>query len=284
MSGKADKDSKGTTASRRASGRKSRRTAGRRSETRAGRSYQHLADETNWVARSRRRSGAFPWEKSPGAVLLVGCAMLLICFLTHPVFRVGAIFVRGQKLAGMDEIASASGMEGRSIFQVNPSQAQEQILAGCPSIEYADVSNSLPNNVTIEVKERNIATVWETGGERFLVDETGLILTRGEIVGQSVLIQDQDGLQRQPGDRVSLDILSMVWKLNRSMPDVNRFLYSEVHGVSILTPQGWPVYFGTKGDPAFKVGLLKALIADFGTRGIHPKYVDLRLDQRPAYR
>lgn len=284
MPGRADKDSKGTTASRRASARKSSRKASRRSETRAGRSYQHLADESNWVARSRRRSSAFPWEKSPGAVLLVGCAVLFICFLTHPAFRVRAISVWGQKLAGPEEIASASGIEGRTIFQVNPGQAEARILTRCPSIEFAEVSSRLPNDVIIEVRERNIATVWETSGERFLVDETGLILVRGEIVGQSVLIQDQDGLQRQPGDWVSLDILSMVWELNRSMPEVNQFLYSEVHGVSILIPQGWPVYFGTEGDPAFKVGLLKALMADFQTRGIHPQYVDLRLDQRPAYR
>jgi len=284
MSGRANKDSKGTTASRRASARKSRRKASRRSKTRVGRSYQHLADESNWVARSRRHSSAFPWEKSPGAVLLVGCAVLLISFLTHPAFRVSAISVWGQKLAGLDEITSALGIEGQTIFGVNPGQAEARILTRCPSIEFVEVSSRLPNDVAIEVRERNIATVWETSGERFLVDETGLILIWREIVGQSVLIQDQDGFQRQPGDRVSLNILSLVWELNRSMPEVNQFLYSEVHGVSIVTPQGWPVYFGTDGDPAFKVGLLKALMADFRTRGIHPQYVDLRLDQRPAYR
>jgi len=284
MPGKVSKTNRGRSSSRRVSAGKSKRTTGRRSETRAGRDYQHLADEMSWVARSRGRSSAFPWEKAPGAMLLVSCAVLIVCFLTHPAFRVRAVSVWGQNLAGAEEIASASGIEGRSIFQVNPGQAQARILARCPSVEYADVSNSLPNNVTIEVKERNIATVWETNGERFLVDETGLFLVRGEIVGQSVLIQDQDNAQRKPGDRVPLGILSMVWGLNRSMPDVSRFLYSEARGVSILTPQGWPVYFGTEGDPAFKVGLLKALVVDFQSRGIHPQYVDLRLDQRPAYR
>ena len=68
------------------------------------------------------------------------------------------------------------------------------------------------------------------------------------------------------------------------MPEVDRFLYSEEHGVSVIMPQGWSVYFGTEGDPAFKVGLLKALKAQFAARGVQPQYVDLRIDERPAYR
>ncbi len=284
MSGNRRKASKRRTASPRASIRKARRKRGRRSETRVGRSYQHLAEDMSWIASSRRRPSGFPLEKMPAAVLLVSCTVLLVCFLTHPAFRVRAISVWGQKLAGAEQIASASGIEGRSIFQVDAGQAEVEIATRCPSIEYASVSSRLPNEVTIEVRERNIATVWETCGERYLVDETGLILVRGEIMGQSVLIQDQDNVDRQPGDRVSQELLSMVWSLNQCMPGLERFLYSETHGVSVQTAQGWLVYFGTKGDPAFKAGLLGALIADFETRGIRPQYVDLRIDQRPSYR
>ena len=152
------------------------------------------------------------------------------------------------------------------------------VLAPIPSASVTTATAVTPG------RWRKIATVWRTRGESYLVDESGLILVRGAIVGQSVLIDDQGNVARQPGDHVPMDALSLVWGLNRIEPDLDTFQYSELRGVTIVTPQGYPVYFGTKGDAAFKLGLLRVLTSDLRARGIRPQYVDLRLDQRPAYR
>jgi cell division septal protein FtsQ len=217
-------------------------------------------------------------------VLLIGATVLLVCFFAHPAFRVRAVSVSGQRLAEPGQIVAASGVEGRSVFHLDPGRSASRIPTVCLSIEYALVESSLPSSVRIEVKERRIATVWRTRGESYLVDESGLILVRGAIVGRSVLIDDHDNVERQPGDHVPMEVLSLVWSLNRIEPALDTFQYSELRGVAVVTPQGYPVYFGTRGDAAFKLGLLQALVSDFQARGIHPQYVDLRLDRRPAYR
>jgi len=284
MRGKVGEVSKERIARRGTGGRRSKRKAGRRSRTRSSRDYRHLAENLNLVGLPRRRAGALQWGKAPGAVLLITATVLLVCFFVHPAFRVRAVSVSGQRLAEAGQIVAASGVEGRSIFHLNPAGSAGRIPTECPSIERAVVTSMLPNKVSIEVEERRIATVWETRGESYLVDESGLILVRGAIVGRSVRINDSDNTERLPGDRVPSEVLSMVWSLNRMAPDLDAFTYSDAHGVSVVMAQGWPVYFGTKGDPSFKLRLLEALQKDFYARGVHPQYVDLRLDDRPAYR
>jgi cell division septal protein FtsQ len=103
--------------------------------------------------------------KASGFLLLLALGWLNYQLFATEAFYVYEARVVDNQLVPAEEIYQNSGLEGMSIFWINPSQV-EAAIASLPNIKEARVHCGLPNRVTIKVVERQPQVVWQQGEKR----------------------------------------------------------------------------------------------------------------------
>ena len=233
---------------------------------------------------TRPRALSVQWYKLPGAILFCASLLLVSAFLFDEQFRVDEITVAGLEVVQPEQIEIALATLGKNIFGEQSEHLAELVRTQCPGVEEAQVQFRLPGQVAVRVAERPVQFVWETGGARYLLDASGMVLVPGEIIGAHVLIRDKDNAQLALGEYVDPAALSMVRGLQRVMPDVGVFDYSKARGVSLSSDSGWTIWFGVEGDPAYKVALMTSLLQQLARQQADVEYMDIRVDTRATYR
>lgn len=214
-------------------------------------------------------------------LLLAALSLLTSQFFTNYGFYIYEATVQGNQFVEADEIYAASGLEGMSIFWINPEQV-EAAICNLLGVKEARVNCRLPNQVTIEVLERQPQIIWQRGEARYWVDDLGIILPlRGELEGM-LLIQDLRTGPLEASDRIDPEVITSALDLRRLLPEATAFQYSEDKGFS-FDQRGYPIYFGT-GDMAEKVAILNALLQELASEGIKPEFVDVRFKESPCYK
>ncbi len=224
-----------------------------------------------------RPSRAFWGWVATGLKVVVGVALIVGAVLgiswgvyryakTTPRFSVKSIEIEGTKRLSRDDILAASGLSpGENLFSLDVEKAQRTLVQS-PWIERARVTRRLPNNIVIEVHEREARAVFVVDGQSFLVDENGVPFKRvgvGDphdlpyVTGISI-----DALARDRGlehERLR-DILSMI-RSYEHLPVAKNYPPEEVH----VKPSGHvTLVVGAKGIalhlglPPFKQRLLRA--------------------------
>ena len=261
----------------------------RRSRSRLGRDYEATAPK---IKLSLRPVVGF-WQDHGGKAL--GFLLLLaLGWLTYQLFVMEAFYVYearvvGNQLVPAEEIYQNSGLEGMSIFWINPTQVEATIVS-LQNIKEARVHCGLPDRVTIEVAERQPQVIWQIGAtvpqgeKRYWIDEEGTVLpARGELTEATVIV-DLDERPVQPGDRVDPQVIAGAQKLRSLLPELTTVQYASHTGISFQSEQGWPVYLGQGEDIEQKVAIMKALFQEIAAKGVHPQFIDLRFKGSPYYK
>jgi cell division septal protein FtsQ len=261
--------------------RSSKQKSRKRSKAKRGHAYE--------IAKASIKLSSRPlvgvWRLRGGAVLsallLAALSLLTSQFFTNYGFYVYKATVQGNQFVEADEIYAASGLEGMSIFWINPEQV-EAAICNLLGVKEARVNCRLPNQVTIEVVERQPQGIWQRGEARYWFDDLGIILPlRGELEGM-LLIQDLRTGPLEVGDRIDPEVITSALDLRQLLPEATAFQYSEDKGL-IFDQRGYPIYFGT-GDMAEKVAILNALLQELASEGIKPEFVDVRFKESPCYK
>ncbi len=261
--------------------RKKKKKKRRRSQMRLGKSYEQVVAQEELPVRpvSRPRITIGP------RVLSLFLAIALVCLIAYlfisDAFYVYEAVVRGSSLVSAEEIYQGSEVKGYSIFFIDPQQVEEAI-GNLPDIRQAKVQVRLPDQMIVEVRERQAQVIWETGQERYGVDEEGSVLPlRGE--EPPILIRDLDATPRQPGEHIDLEILTAAQIYNNLLPEVRDFDYSGRHGLSLVNEHGWRIYLGSGESAAAKIALMKTLVQRLVAQGTIIEFIDLRFQGSPYY-
>lgn len=227
-----------------------------------------------WQARGAKLSGL-------AALALLGWAVYTL--FTDPVFFVYGAEIRGNIAISAYEIYTASDIDSQSIFWVNPVEVIERVT-GLPNIKSATVSIALPARVVIEVVERRPEILWQTGETVWWVDHEGMIVPPKRDVTGMLRIIDNDEQPLEAGYQIDPNIVEGAQTLRLLVPDVSVIRYSRLQGLTVATPEGWPVYLGDGREIKAKLVVLTALLADLKERNIRPTFIDLRDPLRPFYK
>jgi len=261
--------------------RKKRR---RRSEMRLGKSYEQAVAQERLPVRSASRSRARIGPRVAGLILAIILVSLLAYFFTSDAFYVYEATVHGSNLVSADEVFQRTNVEGFSIFFIDPQQVEEAIRT-IPDIREATVQVRLPNQIIVQVGERQARVMWQTGEQRYGVDDEGTILPlRAETEPSIPLIRDLDSRPRQAGEQVDLEIISAVERYQTLLPSVKEFSYSQQYGLSLENEHGWRVYLGNGEGAEVKVAIMEALVQRLESQGASVEFIDLRFQEGPHYR
>lgn len=257
----------------------------RRSEMRLGKSYeQTVAHErlpVRPMARTRSSVGIGPRVVSLllALTLLAGLAYL---FLSDE-YYVFEVAVQGNSLVTLEQVFQQSNIEGYSIFFIDPTAVEERIR-DLPDVREATVYVSLPNQMVIEVQERQARAIWQSGEFRYGVDDEGTAVSlRGE-TGPSLVIRDLDSSPVELGEQLNLEVVAAAETYHTLLPAVTEFDCSHEHGISYLEQHGWRVYLGTGEDAELKVTVVDALVGELESRAAAVDLIDVRFPESPLYR
>ncbi len=219
-----------------------------------------------------------------GILLLALLGWGLYTLFSTPLFFVYEARVEGNVAVSAREIYAASGLDSQSIFWISSTEIANRVTA-LPNIKSASVSLALPARVRIEVVERRPELLWETGDTVWWVDQEGtVVLPKSEETAGMVRVIDDDRQPLEAGQQIDPAIIEGAQMLRVLVPDLTIIRYSRSRGLTVATPEGWPVYLGNGHQIKAKLVVLTNLLADLKERNIRPAYIDLRNSLRPVYR
>jgi hypothetical protein len=222
------------------------------------------------------------------AILIAGLACAGMLFLlSAPMFRVESPAVRGLQYLAPDAVVSAAGVVGGNVFLVSPAAAAAEIVRKIPAVRSAAVNVDFDGKVTIAVVERDPILLWEQGGVSYWVDAGGVffpaLAERSDLVRLTV---------RDRGPEITFDgaadidprVVVQTLELTVALPSGTQLIYDGEHGLGMMDPAGWMVYFGSSGDIPQKLDVYRRLIDSLTGRGIRPGMVSVENLRQPFYR
>jgi len=212
---------------------------------------------------------------------LLGWVMYLL--FTRPTFFVYTAEIRGNVAVSSREIYTMSGVDRQSIFWINPAEVVKRVMT-LPNIKSATVSLALPARVVIEVSERRPELLWQSGQTLWWIDQEGTVVPPKEDLTGMLRIIDDDRQPLEVGYQIDFNIVQGAQTLRVLAPDVTTIRYSRLRGLTVATPEGWPVYLGSGDEIKAKLVVLTAVLSDLKERNITPAYIDMRDPLRPVYK
>jgi cell division septal protein FtsQ len=205
----------------------------------------------------------------------------LTWFFASDQFYVDRIVMTGNQRVSTEAILSAAGIQGYSIFWVNPRQVVANIEESLPPIKRVGIRYSLPNALTLTVEEQGEQVMWQVMDMRYWVDDDGYLHPAQGGDEPKLVVRDI-----RPGTpaRVDTDAVIAARQITHLLPELQVMEYAPVTGLRFTHPRGWAVYLGTGDDMARKVGVLRALEVQFSEDSEQPSLIDLRYSEGPYYR
>ena len=163
------------------------------------------------------------WSWLSVANLLALCGVIAL-LLTSPQFQVTQVIIarEWQSSATLAQAHELSNVVGRSIFLLQTGRLEQEIEA-LPSVRAAQVRARLPDRIIVEITKRQPAAVWQAVNGAFLVD------LEGQIIGPAaddapdqpaMVIQETNGIERVPGQRIERRVLLTARELRRVLPQL----------------------------------------------------------------
>jgi hypothetical protein len=222
------------------------------------------------------------------AMILSGLACAGLVFaLSAPMFQVGSPQIRGLQSLTPDSVLAASGLPGSNLFLLAPAAVESRIESKIPAIRSASVSVDLDGNVTVNVQEREPILLWVQENSSYWVDAEGVffpaLAARDDLIRLEVR---EAGLEIAFDDAadISPDVVVNALELTVALPSGTQLIFDASHGLGMMDPGGWMVYFGTSGKIDQKLDVYRRLMDSLGARGIRPGMVSLENLGQPFYR
>lgn len=260
-----------------------RRRNGRRSQRRLGRQYPSSARRVRFALAPVSGRWQAVVSRLAAALLLMFAGWVIYAIFNSSNFYVYGIQVQGNTTVTTGEVYSTSGLEGLSVFWVDPAAVARRVET-LPNVRLAHVKVRLPARVIVTVEERTPVILWQTGDAQWWVDVEGIIFPPRADLSNALTIIDADAQPVSPGEALDPTIIQTAQSLRRLLPELPVMNYSRATGISFTTGEGWPVYLGDGHDMDAKLTILVNLRKDLMARGITPEFIDVRFVERPFYK
>lgn len=228
------------------------------------------------------------WRLLLGLLPIVLVAASTYAAMRSPWLTVQHVRVAGAKTLDEGDVATISGLAGKSMLRLPLSDARSRIVA-LPQVRSVSFDRKWPKGVTIRVAEREPAAFWVVGGRDYVVDADGVVLAAGAPNRPAARIVEPDSARVMgPGDRVHPDAVAFAQRIAGESPrftnhSVKELEYTAGVGITAVFTNGLRVTFGDERAYEYKVAVLAKLVEQLSARGVPLRAVDLRFGERVTY-
>lgn len=213
------------------------------------------------------------------SMLFVGLAALAAFLFSDSRFYVQTAAIRGLRHTSAEQVYRQAGIDQYSIFWINNRETEERIEA-LPYVKQATVHTALPNQVRIEVLEREPLVVWKVGGQEYWVDSEGTTMPVASSTPAPDLpvLWDLDGSTAASDGRLDPQLIASLRQVKQQVPEVVDFGYDRINGLQFRFPSGSFVYLGHAEGMARRVASLLLLHQSLASQGQAPAEIDWRFE------
>lgn len=223
--------------------------------------------------------------------IFIGVLVYLIFFST--IFKISKIEVSGYRDPEM--ITSLVGDKQReslinnNLLFINTTALKTAII-GDPKIEEIKIKKILPNKLQINITESTPAMIWNTAGERFLVDGRGVIsgLAADEKMPE---VFDGANIKSKPGERVaSPTFIKFIFDIQKDFEPTTGAKISKItifdliNDVHVMSSANWTVYLDASKSPEAQLKNLSKVLEEAAKSTKKLEYVDMRLENKIFYK
>ncbi|HEY8492162.1 MAG TPA: cell division protein FtsQ/DivIB [Dehalococcoidia bacterium] len=223
------------------------------------------------------------------AVLLAAAVGAAGTFLYRSdLLRVRTVTVEGAVALDPAEVAARADLLGHSVITLDTDDAERRLRAAYPDLRGVAVARDWPRGAVVRLQERTPWAIWYSGDSRYVIDEEGVVLSRGEPPPGAVTVRQLDGrTDLRPGDRVDADALHLAQRVLGAAPQgvrVAEFRYHADQGLLAVTEDNVEVRLGDGVDLEYKLAVWAALLEAAADAGRRVSLIDLRFGDRPYFR
>lgn len=218
-------------------------------------------------------------------------AFWLVCF--SPVFEVQTIKIDGAEKIEEGEMIEIIEKElnkkiglldSRSILLFNIDQTKNDLMARLPQAQDIVISREFPSKIIASVQERRAAAVLIAGGNRYSLDESGLVFEESQngenlpVISMPLTDTPEIGVAGVEKETMR-GILRIIAEI-RASTNINlaEAIIATPERVNLLTEEGWYVYFHPRKDVSDQIAKLLAVVGDetFAQKRKNLEYLDIR--------
>jgi len=221
-------------------------------------------------------------------IFLLACMILaLVRVLSSNDFVVERAKVLGNKLLSNAQTRSMAQVDGNLIFLIDPQRVVDQLMQH-PEVLSAEVDIVWPNQVEIQLVEREPIVEWNDAGRTWWMSEDGVAFIQHGSWPDIVKISAQASVLQVLEDPlvpvIKPEVLSAAVNLSAKLLEIETLSYDSVYGLGIEDSDGRKVHFGVDGDMTVKVEMYRQLVERLSARNINRVEIFLMNQDRPFYR
>ncbi|MCC6259242.1 MAG: FtsQ-type POTRA domain-containing protein [Anaerolineales bacterium] len=232
--------------------------------------------------------------RTASAVLALLLAITLYLTWTLPYFYVPQAAVFGNNRLTRDEINAALGVQGQSIFWLQPKELETRLRLNYPELASAKVDVYLPNYVYVTVTERQPVILLQQGEAFAWVDASGVAFrprgASGVLIPVLASSTPPAGIADlsdpfSPPPYMQKELVDAILALTPSVPAGSILTFDSTDGLSWKDARGWKAVFGISAqDMPLKVRVYQALVDSLLSRNKIPEYINVAFPDAPYYR
>jgi len=216
-----------------------------------------------------------------GTLAVAALGTLVAHFALSDAYYVYGASVSGNERVPAETVYDTSGLDGLSVFFVDPDAVSEQITA-LPDVKRAEVRIALPARAWIMIEETLPVLLWRGDGVTLAIDETGRAISPPTDTSALVEVRDESGALASPGAILPQTVVEAGSAYGSRFGPL---AYHTAVGFVTTTPEGWEVRLGTDATVVEQQAIvLRALRARLIQERAAVEYIDLRFARRPYYR
>ncbi len=223
--------------------------------------------------------GSWRFSHYVALLLILGGMAALGYLLTDPSFHAAPPSVSGNSYLSAEQILQQAHLEGQNIYTIDPTDISRRLITFVPQIKRAKVSLGLPDQVAIQIEERQPVLMYSHDNQMFWADNEGhLFPIQASLIELPILV-DEDGSASPDGKHLDPAIWNAIQEITLSIPEMKEFHYRDVYGLFFVSPEGWRVYLGDSENLQNKLAAWQALRQQLVQENRPIKTVDLRYDR-----
>lgn len=219
-----------------------------------------------------------------GLLLLLGATAYAVYAIPRtPALQVQMVEVEGVQALSAEDVIAETGLLGHSIFLVR-SGPIERRLEQHPYVARATVEHGLNSTVHVRIVERTPRLVWKSGGEMYVIDDSGVVLEKVTRRPRLPMLETAEEVTLVPGARIDTARVSFVLGLFSGLPvDVRpvteKLVYRPESGYELVSTAGWSAIVGDESQVGVKAAVLRQVLTKPGVQ-----FVDVSAPGNPYYR
>lgn len=209
-------------------------------------------------------------------------------------FWLDTLKISGNHLASQDEITAKlfpKGFKGVNAVVWPEGMARKRLLSKVPQISAVSFSKDLiSNTLTVWITEHQTSIVWQTGGERYLVNRYGVVYDQADVNTPLIVVEDLKNVPVSLNQKIiTPDFIEFITSFVANLPrktdlSIERITIPETtFEVEMYTSQNWRIILDTTRPPDDQ---LNALVRVLQEKQDNPpkEYIDLRIPNKVFYK